>query len=87
MKENQECTNGDYFHYLILVTVQTKLMLLQTPVNTVLYLKSLSNTQSYKKYTNVYLYLNHANSLTNKFYTKGFYVPNCPEKLEEINDK
>ena len=31
----------------------------------VLYLKSLSNTQKYLKYTHVYLYLNHANSLTN----------------------
>ena len=28
-------------------------------------LKSLSNTLSYLKYTQVYLYLNHANSLTN----------------------
>ena len=27
--------------------------------------KSLSNTQSYLKYTHVYLYLNYANSLTN----------------------
>ena len=27
--------------------------------------KSLSNTQSYFKYTHIYLYLNHANSLTN----------------------
>ena len=30
-----------------------------------LYLKSKTNTQSYLKYTHVYIYLIHANSLTN----------------------
>ena len=40
-------------------------MLLLDLYITVLCLKSLSKTQSYLKYTHVYLYLNHANSLTN----------------------
>ena len=41
-----------------------------------LYLKSLSNIQSYVKYTHVYLYLNYANSLINtSLYTKDNLSP------------
>ena len=50
---------------------QTSVLIIPTyacsgPINTVLYLKSLSNIQSYEKYTHANPCLNHINSLTNR---------------------
>ena len=52
---------------------QPQIMLVQDLSIIVFYLKSLSNTQSYLNYTHVYLYLIHANSLTNN---TNFGAPN-----------